>query len=229
MPDLPLSRALGAVAVAGLLAAAGSGPATADVRVIFASRHTLVAEAVRFEDGMATVDFGGGNELRVPASAIAEIRELDRSAAPDGAADGWRLPEDHAAAGRGLERAIARAAEESGLDPALLAAVIEVESAFDPFAVSPKGAAGLMQLMPGTARELSVEDPFDAEENVAAGARWLRRLLERYDGDLDLALAAYNAGENAVARYGGVPPFPETQRYVELVRERYARLSGSDA
>ncbi len=228
MPNDP-ARA-GAVA-AGLLLLIGTGataPAQADVRVIFASHHTLRAEAVRFEGEQAVVDFGGGNEMRVPAASIAEVRSLDEPQEP-GADTRWRLPGDHRAAGGDLEAAIARAADATGLEPALIAAVVEVESAFDPFAVSPKGAAGLMQIMPETARTLALDDPFDAAANIAAGARLLKRLIERYDGDLDLALAAYNAGEGAVARYGGIPPFPETRNYVRLVRSHYERLLGSDA
>jgi len=220
-------------AVALVFVVSAASAARADVRVIFSSQHTMRVEAVRFEDGRAVLDLGDGNEMQVPASAIAEVRTLP-GPARDGESPGersdWKLPAGHEAAGGALEDAIARAALETGLEPALLAAVVEVESGFDPFAVSPKGAAGLMQLMPGTARELSLDDPFDAAANIAAGARWLRRLIDRYQGDLDLALAAYNAGEGAVERFGGIPPFPETRRYVRLVRESYRRLArDSDA
>ena len=100
-----------------------------------------------------------------------------------------------------------------------------MESRFDPFAISPKGAQGLMQLMPATADELDVDDPFDPAQNIEGGTRWLKRLIQLYEGDLDLALAAYNAGEGAVSRYGGIPPYRETQNYVRSVRERYQRLA----
>ncbi len=101
-----------------------------------------------------------------------------------------------------------------GLTPNLLRAVIEKESAYLPCAISPKGAQGLMQLMPGTAAELGVDNPFDARQNVGAGARFLKQLIDRYGGNLVLALAAYNAGPARVDAAGGVPPIPETMGYV---------------
>lgn len=108
-------------------------------------------------------------------------------------------------------------AEAEGLTPDLLRAVIEKESSRLPCAVSPKGAQGLMQLMPSTAAELGVEDPFDPAENVAAGARLLRRLLARYGGDLALALGAYNAGPAWIDAFGSLPPFRETLDYVSAI------------
>ncbi len=116
---------------------------------------------------------------------------------------------------------IHRAAERAGLDPILLAAVVEVESSFNPAVVSSRGALGLMQLMPATASDLRVEDPLDPASNLSGGARYLVRLLEKYDGDMELALAAYNAGPGNVRRFGGVPPFRETRRYVEKVINVY--------
>jgi hypothetical protein len=100
----------------------------------------------------------------------------------------------------------------------LVKAVIAVESEFDQWAVSSKGARGLMQLMPDTARRLGVADSFDARQNIFAGAQYLRQMLDQFGGDIDLALAAYNAGPNAVLRYGGVPPYRETRGYVQKVQ-----------
>ncbi len=116
------------------------------------------------------------------------------------------------------------AAQTHGVDPRLLVAVAGRESAMNPNAVSPAGACGLMQLMPATARFLGISNIFDPRENVFGAARYLRTLLDTFHGDLDLTLAAYNAGPGAVQRYNGVPPFPETQAYVQNVRARYARL-----
>lgn len=114
--------------------------------------------------------------------------------------------------------AIFREAEARfGLPAGLVEAVARAESALNPYAVSPAGALGLMQLMPATARAFGVTDPFDPAQNVEAGARYLRHLLDRFGGDLKLALAAYNAGPGAVRRFGGVPPYRETRRYVEKV------------
>jgi hypothetical protein len=105
--------------------------------------------------------------------------------------------------------------------PRLVAAIVAVESEFNPRAVSRRGAQGLMQLMPATAASVSVQDSFDARENIEGGVRHLRALMDRYHHDLPLVLAAYNAGDRAVLAYGGVPPYPETRRYVIRVLRRY--------
>jgi soluble lytic murein transglycosylase-like protein len=109
------------------------------------------------------------------------------------------------------------AAKRHHVDPSLIQAVIAQESGGHPRAISSKGAKGLMQLMDGTAREMGVKDSMNPTENILGGTRYLRALLDRFDGDVSLALASYNAGAGAVERYGGIPPYPETQRYVEHV------------
>jgi soluble lytic murein transglycosylase-like protein len=119
-----------------------------------------------------------------------------------------------------LAALVERHALAQKLDPRLVDAVVRVESAYNPRALSHKGAIGLMQLMPATARILSV-DPWLPEDNLAGGTRYLRSLLDRFDGELDLALAGYNAGPGAVERYRGVPPYDETRAYVERVLRLY--------
>lgn len=119
-----------------------------------------------------------------------------------------------------IAKTVDRIARQYEISPQLVHSVIQAESNYDSRAVSPKGAQGLMQLIPSTARRFGVSDAFDPEDNIQGGARYLKYLLDLYQGDETLALAAYNAGEAAVARYGGVPPYAETQDYVTKVRQR---------
>jgi len=120
-----------------------------------------------------------------------------------------------------LQHMASEAAEKHRIDPALVHAVIDAESGWNPFAVSAKGARGLMQLMPDMARDLGVEDSFDPAQNLEGGVRHLRGLLEQYNGNLDFALAAYNAGGGAVSRAGGVPNYRETKEYVRKITDAY--------
>lgn len=112
---------------------------------------------------------------------------------------------------------IASSSQKYGVSPSLIKAVIQAESGYNPNAVSRKGASGLMQLMPGTARSLKVSNSFDPKDNVEGGVKYLRFLLDTFRGDVSLALAAYNAGLNKVAKYGGIPPYSETRNYVNKV------------
>jgi soluble lytic murein transglycosylase-like protein len=123
----------------------------------------------------------------------------------------------------GVEKLVREAADRHSLDPALVRAVIETESHWNPVAVSNRGAAGLMQLIPTTAQRFGANDVFNPKQNVDAGVHYLKTLLERYNGNLDLALAAYNAGEGAVDRAHGVPAFRETRDYVHKVQNAYFR------
>lgn len=126
-----------------------------------------------------------------------------------------------------VEELIHRFARRHRLDPHLIASVIEVESDFDPRALSRSGAQGLMQLMPETAAYLGVEDPFDPRQNIAGGTSYLRRMLDQF-GEVPIALAAYNAGPGAVRRAGGIPRYPETERYIEKVLDAYQRRTGNE-
>jgi len=127
-----------------------------------------------------------------------------------------------------LTQLIARHATARRLDPLLVQAVIQAESGYNPRALSDKGAIGLMQLMPETAQDLSVANPFDPDQNLRGGTTYLRAMLDRFSESLDLALAAYNAGPEAVAKYSGVPPYPDTREYVDRVLHLYNGMGWSD-
>jgi soluble lytic murein transglycosylase-like protein len=136
--------------------------------------------------------------------------------------DARRASSSRAVMDRGeIQQLVLRYAVEYGVDYLLVDALIRTESAYNPNAVSRKGAMGLMQLMPATARRLEVDDPFDPEQNIRGGVAEFARLLERYSGRVELALAAYNAGEGAVARHGGIPPYRETRAYVARIMLLY--------
>jgi hypothetical protein len=144
-----------------------------------------------------------------------------------GTAAGWlRLPQEVAAR---FGDEIREISGRHGVDPGLVQSVIRAESAFNPHAVSIKGAQGLMQLMPRTAQSLGVRNSFDPRENIEGGVRHLRYLMDRFPGNLPLAIAAYNAGEGAVQRYQGIPPYAETQQYVQKVLALSGGGSGSAA
>ncbi len=161
--------------------------------------------------------------MRAAQSAAAEVDEYlghdsSQSANEKIVAANFRGP---LATSADIDSAIEQAAARHNVDPNLVRAVVKVESNFNPNAVSRKGAMGLMQLMPATARQLKVKNPFDPEQNVDAGVRHLKQLLESYGGDVRLTLAAYNAGATAVARSSGVPRFAETQNYVRRITNLY--------
>lgn len=171
---------------------------------------TLKVASRRNEAGMVFLTLKGGGEVGLPASGV-------RGFVPDEVLD----EVGPSGAGGDLRALAAEVARRHGLDPELVLAVVSVESGFQPDAVSPKGARGLMQLMPPTAAALGVADPFDPAANLDGGARHLGALVTRYGGDLKKALAAYNAGEGAVDRHKGVPPYVETRAYVAEVLRRY--------
>jgi hypothetical protein len=129
----------------------------------------------------------------------------------------------------GLDEAIEQIAAQVSLQPQVIHSVIKVESNYNPLAISPKGAQGLMQLIPATARRFGVSNVFNPAENIQGGSKYLKYLLDLYGGNYALALAAYNAGEAAVARYGGVPPFPETRNYLILVARQLQEAKKAEA
>ena len=127
-----------------------------------------------------------------------------------------------------INKTIDEASSGLGIDKALIKAVIKQESGFDPLATSNKGAMGLMQLMPQTAEDLGVKNPYDIRQNIFGGSKYLKEMLTRFKGDLNLALAAYNAGPNAVTKHGGIPPYEETQNYVRQVMKFYNEFKKFD-
>jgi soluble lytic murein transglycosylase-like protein len=174
------------------------------------------------DDGLAAAWLDEAQRLgeSPPARVMADLASLPRRARDCIAANGVDLQlGDRRRAD--LAVAIYELAPQYDLDPALVLEVVRAESNFDPRARSHKGALGLMQLIPGTARRFGVRDPFEPMQNLHGGMAYLRWLYERFDGDLSLTLAGYNAGEAAVERHGGIPPYSETREYVRRILERY--------
>jgi soluble lytic murein transglycosylase-like protein len=151
---------------------------------------------------------------------------FSRVMAPDVVAstDRFHIPADIPTSGdKDLDRIIFEVAENQGVDPRFVHAVIWQESKYDAHARSHAGAQGLMQLMPATAKRFGCEHPDDPEENITAGTKYLGWLLKRFSGNVELALAGYNAGEGSVDKYDGIPPFNETQNYVKIITGRYGK------
>jgi soluble lytic murein transglycosylase-like protein len=166
--------------------------------------------------------------IRAARSAAAEVNHyLGSSEASNPEIPSANFTRGKAFSQQDIDAAIDQAAARHNVDPNLVRAVIKVESNFNPNAVSRKGAMGLMQLMPQTARQLNVTNPFDPQQNVDAGVRHLKKLIESYGGDVKLSLAAYNAGAGAVARSGGVPRYGETRNYVKRITGLY--YGGADS
>jgi len=201
------------------------GAAALHAETIHSIRRTVVVPS----KSVARVDPRSGEQVRtivVPPRVVQsrEIKpivvgeEIDDSSAVESAPAPGRIE----AADSKVKAFVEEAALKYDVHPALIDSVIQVESGYNPRAVSPKGAQGLMQLMPATARRLGVSNPFDPRENVLGGAKYLKFLQDTFKDDR-LAIAAYNAGEGAVAKYNNVPPFPETMNYVAAVGKRYSK------
>lgn len=211
------------------LLVASIGPSRADTAALRDGR-TLEVNGFQMRGDRVVLKTAAGEELSLPATDVLEIRRQPIEAAPAQAPPAAAAPaapgveDDHELLPVGgvfdegaLRRMATALARRHGVDESLVLAVIQVESRYDAFAVSPRGAMGLMQLMPKTAARFSVENAFDPVANVDAGVRYLKELLERYSGQTRLALAAYNAGEEAVERHSGIPPYRETIDYVRRV------------
>lgn len=200
------------------------------------ARHTETSDAPRRrlmywsskQNCWKAVPSANAASMRAARSAAAEVSEfLGRESSQSATARIIAANFRGAAANPGdIDSAIEQAALRHNVDPNLVRAVVKVESNFNPNAVSRKGAMGLMQLMPSTAKQLHVKNPFDPAQNVDAGVRHLKQLLENYGGDVKLTLAAYNAGAGAVARSSGVPHYSETQNYVRRITNLYNAGSG---
>lgn len=208
----------------------------------------MSVQSYRADAGMATLVLREGGEVTFPASIVARVepdeipfespaaREDARRRLAQGepreapavpVVDASALVPEAVLASRPFAALISTVAATHDVDVRLVHAVIEQESNYQARARSKKGARGLMQLMPATARGLGVDDPFDPAQNLDGGARFIRDMLRRYGGDAERALAAYNAGPGAVDRYGGIPPFAETQAYVPKVLTRYRQLGAA--
>lgn len=198
-------------------------PALAADFAVLQTGARIQAERIEKLDGRYVLHTGSGR-IELDASQVAALEHEDEPAAPALPAAAPASPAAaRAPANLSPKELVTEAAARHGLPPEIVHALAQTESAYQANAVSPKGALGVMQLMPATARALDA-DPRNVEQNIDAGTRLLRDLLMKYENDpnpVRRALAAYNAGEGAVSRYGGVPPYRETQAYVEKVIERY--------
>jgi soluble lytic murein transglycosylase-like protein len=194
-----------------------AAPASAEL-IFFSSDRTMSVASHRFEGERIIVQLRDGGEMAFDRALVARIAP-DEVPYPDESARA-PVPSAPTLAGRLAEKTsydplIEHASHLHGVPARIVKAVIQVESSFQPRARSPKGAMGLMQLMPATARQYSARNPYDPRSNIDAGTKYLSKLLQEFE--LPLALAAYNAGEAAVRRFGGIPPYAETQQYVAKI------------
>jgi soluble lytic murein transglycosylase-like protein len=175
-------------------------------RLAFAAGFTLLVSAAGAEAGVFVLRGANGE------TKIVNIPGIERTA---------DVPQGSLMGRESLWPTVEEVSRSQGVDPHLVDLIIRMESGYDPHAVSSKGARGVMQLMPDTARRYGVDNAFNATDNIRAGISYFSELLERFDSDVALALAAYNAGPEAVSRYGGVPPYQETRNYVHSILSAY--------
>jgi hypothetical protein len=205
----------------GSLALLTAAPATAEI-IVLTSGRTISVKAHRFEGNSIVLTLRNGGEVTCDKTIIDKVLPDEvpyQAPAPAAAAadvDSESQSTD-VLESTPYGEIIAAVSEAHGVDPMLVRALIQVESNYRPRARSPKGAMGLMQLMPSTAREYKVRNPFDPRANIEAGIKHLKSLIDRFAGKVELGLAAYNAGEGAVKKFNGVPPYRETRNYVSKI------------
>jgi membrane-bound lytic murein transglycosylase B len=219
-----------------LLVLAAALPASASIAVFTNGRNMKIAEYA-VEEELIHLKFEGGGKMTLPLTRIDRIVD-DEVVTPEAVEEvkkiveeggvfpqrSWRYSEDSQPLFKSkYNEIIVKAAKHFDVDAALVSAVIKAESDYDARTLSNKGARGLMQLMPATARRFGVTDSFDPQENIFAGTRYLRWLLKTFEGNADLAVAAYNAGEGNVWKYNGVPPFRETLNYINRIAKHIRR------
>ena len=212
-----MPRRLFGIALAGILLVVSAGASAMEL-VIFQSERSLVVERYEESDGQVLLTLPGGGAMGIPATLIQS--HYPGYVPPPGLAQ----PEEKLPKELPYRDLIAKYCQLYQMDWKLVAAVIKVESNFNPNAVSPKGAQGLMQLMPQTQREEGVVNPFVPEENIRGGVHYLKKMLDAFQGDLELTLAAYNAGIGRVQALKAVPNFPETRLYVAKILNLYPTL-----
>lgn len=227
-----MRRFLAIVPVAAALAL----PLQADLVLLDNGRH-LKIESYRVEGETVRLQTHHGGAIEIALHRVERIihdeveMQIDQPiTSPEQLERTWRYSRERRPVFRSkYDDWIMQLAWESDVDAALVSAVIKAESDFNPMVISHKGAQGLMQLMPATARRFGVTNAFDPVENIRGGTRYLRVLLDMFDGRVDLALAAYNAGEGNVRKYDGIPPFRETQNYVRKITGYLSRSTMSSA
>lgn len=180
---------------------------------------------------LENISRNGGADAQAALAALKNLKNAQTAATLNTSANAYQASSSHAQLKKNAQNymhEISQAAEEFNVDPNLITSVISAESAGNPYAISRVGAKGLMQLMDSTARDMGVRRVFDPADNIRGGTRYLKAMLDKYDGNVDMALAAYNAGPSAVDKHNGIPPYKETQEYVAKIRLMHANLTDTN-